>query len=1114
MSTISKVGRMSLSCALLSALCAPLAAQGLRVNGELPRREGFAGGDTLAFQLSPDGLWAVFFADPAGDDIMELFSAPADGSAAPRKLNGPLVAGGRIVQEIVMSPPYGVVFLTYPLAVSESRVVYRADQDTDDVWELYSAPIDGSAPAVKVSGVLPADSHGVGDAFELTPDGTRVLFVDDRFAEHVLDLYSAPVDGSAPPVRLNGPLPAGASFPYSSLDVCVSPDGRTVVYYVAREIFAVPADGSASPLRLNGPLVPGGAVVFSDFQITSDGARVVYVADEASDDEFHLWSVPLDGSAPPTRLSQTLVAGGDVHGFAVTPDATRVAYLADAAVDGRMDVYSVALAGGPSTLLDSARQTPVGVFPLHISPDSARVVYRGGMETNTVYELFSVPIDGSQAAVKLNAPLVTGSQVDGSAGIQISPDGSRVVYMVRQETAEVRDLWSVPIDGSAAAVRLNPPVLARTRMNNVFRCSADSRRVVYQEYSFESVRLELWSAPIQGGSPPLRMNERLVVGGNVAWEDGDDPHRGFDLTVDGKRVVYIAAQRVNNQYALWSVPLDHHRRARELSGAMEVDPVLGDVQRFAWTGDGQRLLYTADQVIDEESMLVSAAVDPRDPGTPFPITLLGPGSTFQLSPHGSYVAFSIPLDCSPLACAALRCAPVDGSQDAWEADKGDLPREFSFDPQGKWLVFSTSSGVGSNATPYGGLFARRADGSGISISLTDPPGMVRRLSAEHPVISPDGARVVFVQGIAGARHSPPQYPRLMSVPIDRSQPPLGVSTPFYDANQLIQPTYLVTPDSRAVLYVADQEELGVFELYRAPLDASALPVRLGLPLAPFADVDPAFLLAPDGEHAFVLVDSSRDGSLELWRFPAVPARGGTPLQLSAKPVSGGGVAPGRALLCAGSYVPQPQFELSLDGKRIAYRADQDIDEVYELYSVPSDGSAAPVKLNAPLAPGLSVPAFGFRFTPDGGTVVYAAPDGAGVLRLHAVPSDASAPPLELGGPFVAGGSLWLSTSDAAAPTFELTADGTTAVYLADQRTDETIELFAVPLDASRPAQVLNGALVPGGDVRSLTPEQRPFALSPDGERVAYLADQRTDEVVELFESYLEHPRVRPATLPE
>ena len=56
MSTISKVGRMSLSCALLSALCVPLAAQGLRVNAELPRHEGFAGGDTLAFQLSPNGL--------------------------------------------------------------------------------------------------------------------------------------------------------------------------------------------------------------------------------------------------------------------------------------------------------------------------------------------------------------------------------------------------------------------------------------------------------------------------------------------------------------------------------------------------------------------------------------------------------------------------------------------------------------------------------------------------------------------------------------------------------------------------------------------------------------------------------------------------------------------------------------------------------------------------------------------------------------------------------------------------------------------------------------------------------------------------------------------------
>jgi hypothetical protein len=372
------------------------------------------------------------------------------------------------------------------------------------------------------------------------------------------------------------------------------------------------------------------------------------------------------------------------------------------------------------------------------------------------------------------------------------------------------------------------------------------------------------------------------------------------------------------------------------------------------------------------------------------------------------------------------------------------------------------------------------------------------------VISPDGERVVFAQeGYAVSSG-------LMSVPIDRSQPPVAVSSP-----RQIHLTYRITPDSRTVLYVADQDALGVFALYRSPLDASAPPTRLGDPFPPFADVDPAFLVAPDGKHAFALVDAARDGSLELWSFPVFPARGTEAIRLSGKAVPGGGVAPG-LVPSAEEYdgVPQPQFALSPDGTRIVYRADQDIDGVYEIYVVPSDGSAPAVKLNAPLAPGRSVPPFAFRFDRAGGVVVYAAPDGAGVMRLHAVPSDASAPPIALGGPFVAGGSLWLSSSDGGASSFQITPDGAAVVYVADQRTDETIELLAAPLDGSSPARVLNGPLVPGGDVRSLDLLQAPFALSPDGRRVAYLADQRTDEVFELFLSSLEPPsHVRPASSP-
>jgi len=444
----------------------------------------------------------------------------------------------------------------------------------------------------------------------------------------------------------------------------------------------------------------------------------------------------------------------------------------------------------------------------------------------------------------------------------------------------------------------------------------------------------------------------------------------------------------------------------------------------------------------------------------------------------------------------LYCAPVDGGGLFWGAGGGNYGESFAFDPQGNWLVWSTRHVYYHNPVYEGGLFARRTDGSGTSISLTDPPGMVQNFDASHPVVSSDGERVVFVQGGYDV------FNGLMSVPIDRSQPPVALSAPSSDWSQVVR-SYQITPDSRTALYVADLDVLGVFELYRSPLDASAPPARLGFPLPPFADFDRAFLVAPDGKHAFVLVDASRDGSLELWSFPVFPARGTEPILLSAKAVPGGGVAPG-VVLNTEEYdgVPQPQFALSPDGTRLVYRADQDIDGVYEIYVVPSDGSAPAVKLNAPLAPGRSVPPFGFRFDPAGGVVVYAAPDGAGVMRLHAAPSDASSLPTALGGPFVAGGALWLSSSEGGAWSFEISPDGATVVYVADQRTDETIELFAAPLDGG-PARVLNGALVPGGDVRALPPKQDPFALSPDGKRVAYLADQRTDEVVELFLSTIE-----------
>src|SRR5262249_4586071 len=130
-----------------------------------------------------------------------------------------------------------------------SRVVYRTDQKRDGVFELFVAPTDGSAPWRRIGVPLP-DTGDVVEGFRISPDSSRVVSRADARTDEVFELWSAPLSGLARTVRLNAPLVAGGD-------------------------------------------------VQAEFEISSDSSRVVYRADQNEDEVFELFSVPLDGSAPP-----------------------------------------------------------------------------------------------------------------------------------------------------------------------------------------------------------------------------------------------------------------------------------------------------------------------------------------------------------------------------------------------------------------------------------------------------------------------------------------------------------------------------------------------------------------------------------------------------------------------------------------------------------------------------------------------------------------------------------------------------------------------------------------------------------------------------------------------
>jgi hypothetical protein len=204
---------------------------------------------------------------------------------------------------------------------------------------------EGPPPVAELNGP-PVLGGNVFSGFTISPDGSRVVYRGDLNNEVAWELFSAPIDGSSTPVKLSRSLHTGGDV-YE--DFAISSDGRYVVYMGdldvnnQDELFSAPIDGSSTPVKLNGPLVGSGHVEFG-FAISPDGSHVVYLADQDIFDVFELFSAPIDGSSLPAKLNGPLVEFGDVHeGFMIGPDGSRVVYLADQEVDGQVALFSTSL---------------------------------------------------------------------------------------------------------------------------------------------------------------------------------------------------------------------------------------------------------------------------------------------------------------------------------------------------------------------------------------------------------------------------------------------------------------------------------------------------------------------------------------------------------------------------------------------------------------------------------------------------------------------------------------------------------------------------------------------------------------------------------------------------
>jgi Tol biopolymer transport system component len=405
--------------------------------------------------------------------------------------------------------------------------------------DLYSARTDGSGLPVRLNATLPAGNSVA--FYGVSADGTRAVYQVTNTLFSPFSLHSIPIAGGVAPTLLT-----------SNAKSWITLGGGSRVAFVrgnvpGDELFSVAISGSSAPLEL-APTLGG---YFENLRLTPDGSRLLFRAGNINLEPSRLYSTP-SASAAPVLLSGTVP---NPSAPKISPDGTWAVFsvinpgeLYSAHVDGTLGPLSLS---GPMVVGGGVRDSggePVAL----ISPDSSRVVYVADQEVDDVFELYSVPIDGSAAPAKLNGLLPNGGDVPGIDSLEITADGTRVLYLADQEVDEVFELYVVPIDASAAPLKLSAVLNAETNVGlypgvgadraRAFSCSADSRFVVYgTETRFESFERqhEIFVVPIDRSSEPVRLHGDLAP-------DADSTPGGierFALTADSKRVVFSGTLR-------------------------------------------------------------------------------------------------------------------------------------------------------------------------------------------------------------------------------------------------------------------------------------------------------------------------------------------------------------------------------------------------------------------------------------------------------------------------------------------------------------------------------------------------------------------------------------------
>lgn len=578
-------GAIALTVALQAQ--APAAAQppGLRVQKLTPAGQAFSDlslEPTNRPAISPDGKWVAYWFDGDTDEVHDLYIASRFGGDVRRvsatRPSGSLdveltrcawsADGRRLLFLLDQQTPLREELWSVPadgLPVDAVQLSGAIDPAARVFWfldagdglsvafgsnlggrdEIWSAPLDGGLPAIRLDGA-PAGDITFGQAAA----AGGLLVYRQQPQGQAMQLWSVPADGSAAPTRLNGDLVANGNV--SAMRI--TPDGTRVVYRAdqrfndVEELWSVPIGGPAAAATRLSPTLPAFGDVRSNWQLSSDGGRVLFYADSGVDEQLELWSVPVAGPATAAvHLNVALVAGGDVYSYSTLDDL--VVYVADNALDEQYQAWAVPIAGpftaGVRLHGNLAADVDVAIAAIVPATPEPLVLLGGDLRANDKFDFFTQRADGVGAPHPLFANVPAGFGYQPGCGGGGPPDGSAVVLCADLAAADKVELFRLDLDLVSTEDRLSSAVTIATGDVTRLAVSPDGRWTAYRADEGVDERFDLLRVPT-GGAAPQRIHA-APASSALDVADGD----GFQFTPDGAGIVYAADHETNEAMDLW-----------------------------------------------------------------------------------------------------------------------------------------------------------------------------------------------------------------------------------------------------------------------------------------------------------------------------------------------------------------------------------------------------------------------------------------------------------------------------------------------------------------------------------------------------------------------------------